>query len=693
VFRIQDVYRPAPGAEAFALKRVVTVEAASSSDHGFASEFRLSLPHSGSLANFEIFVPGVWYRNNDHIPPGAIGSDYTDRAFLIREDRMSLPLCMMRNASDGETISLIHLHPDGKTSNQDNAPRDVIDDSITVGSLGPLKADNGQLAVAFCMPAREGERSYLGAQPIEKGVWIEASPSWLKARRTVRRFHRVHLHAIQQYDLLIVFASEPAFAGAMRHVWRLARLYAAPGIEKADLGGSYRASLHLLSDLTQIRNDVPGIITPVSIPDGEVDGFEFEQNQGMPESHRVRIDIFRDTGAQHIFYPMGFTGQQTPNAYHLLRGGLKYADAAMVTKGQAIIDFWVKNAMTPQGLPRTIVSVYPRAVWGWDVSTITDQTFMRGASDGMVGVLMAWNVMQMHGSDRPDWLMFCRRFGDWLLAHQRSDGSWSRSYTWDDKPSEKSPTNTAHPIRFLIDLSEATGDVRYRTAALRAGEFCWRQEHLSFHYVGGTEDNPNVMDKEAGFMALDAFHALHDATDEPKWLAAAEQAADFIETWCYCWNIPIPGDDVAVAYPRPAPTSAFSLIATGHSGADLFMAGAAFMFYRLYVKTGDAHYQNVAELLLHNTKHAMDIGGSLGYAHEGLCTEALTLAPSRGHGIGFWGSWLTYSMIEPIAQLEDVYGISGAPKATADELTSLRAKDREYAASRGFAFRRMRDMV
>ena len=47
------------------------------------------------------------------------------------------------------------------------------------------------------------------------------------------------------------------------------------------------------------------------------------------------------------------------------------------------------------------------------------------------------------------------------------------------------------------------------------------------------------------------------------------------------------GDDA-----RPPPVS--SLIACGHSGADLFLAGAPFYFYRLYLQTGDAHYAQMA---------------------------------------------------------------------------------------------------
>jgi hypothetical protein len=311
---------------------------------------------------------------------------------------------------------------------------------------------------------------------------------------------------------------------------------------------------------------------------------------------------------------------------------------------------------------------------------------MRVVTDGMVGALMAWDIMQKYGYDRPAWLGFCTGFGDWLINHQNEDGSWYRVYNWDSTPEHTGKSNTSNAIRFLIDLSVATGYQKYLDAALRAGEYCWETAHKTFSYVGGTADNPNVIDKEAGFIAMDAFLALRDITGEERWLDAAVQAGDFTETWAYCWNIPIPEEDTAATYPRGATTTGFSLIATGHSGADLFLAGAPFFYYRLYLGTGDDHYADVARQLLYDTKQGMDIDGSLGYGHTGLCTEALSLSVGRrgrGHGVNTWLPWLTYSMIEPIVRLEEAYGFMDTPIATGERLKELQEKDKEYARTRG----------
>ena len=70
-------------------------------------------------------------------------------------------------------------------------------------------------------------------------------------------------------------------------------------------------------------------------------------------------------------------------------------------------------------------------------------------------------------------------------------------------------TNVAdHPIPFLVALSAATGDPRYGEAAARAGAFAAERMGASFHYIGGACDNPNVLDKEAGVLAMQAFLSL-----------------------------------------------------------------------------------------------------------------------------------------------------------------------------------------
>ena len=173
-------------------------------------------------------------------------------------------------------------------------------------------------------------------------------------------------------------------------------------------------------------------------------------------------------------------------------------------------------------------------------------------------------------------------------------GEWA----WDGTVSANFTNVSDHPIPFLLDLHNVTGDRRYLQAAVAAGHFSAEAMGKSFAYIGGACDNPNVLDKEAGALALRAFVALHEATgDNASWLGPAAQAALFVETWTYAWEVPLPVDDPDAVYPVSRTSLGGSLIASGQSGADNFMAEAVYDFYHLYRTLDDRHFLDFAIFL------------------------------------------------------------------------------------------------
>ena len=267
---------------------------------------------------------------------------------------------------------------------------------------------------------------------------------------------------------------------------------------------------------------------------------------------------------------------------------------------------------------------------------------------------------------------------------QNQDGSFFRAYGHEGAVVDSSKDTSVQPIRFLVDIHKLTGATTYRTAALRAGEFCLRTIHDTYAYVGGTPDNPNVLDKEAGLMALESFLALHDLTGERRWLSAAVQAADFSETWTYCWNVPMPPGAKDIVFPRHRTTHGLSLIATGHSGADSFMAAGPFLYYRLSLLTGDTHYRDLARMLLFNTKQLLDWDGSIGYRLPGLQSEAMGLSPVRGAGVGLWLPWLTTTSIEPMMRLHDVFGAFDIKEIEKLPRPEILRRNEQFRRTRGF---------
>lgn len=657
-FEVTDTWRAVAADGAWTVARRVEVKTVGVGDVGFSSRLSLTDHQRLTFKDCDFFMPGVWYKDNAHVPPRALAAPPVDGTMpdvsvLIREDRLPLPLIAERDKRTGITLLLAHLSPDGGTLAGEAGRARIIDSRLQFGSLGVLRLGVLNMTppgsqtpeVLFQFPGTEGDRTYI------HGVDVPGEPGALRS-------HPVQVGVHHDYRLLLRIWHTASFPDAVRESWRLAYTQQAPPIAAVPLEKVRVDGLALLAAVCRPVHGVPDVPFAIRVPGGEI----------------------KDTSSQ-----MGFVGQALPAAALLLGQAFEAKNADTQAQATQIVDFWAKNSLTPSGLPRTWYDIQADGTWTWR----DYHTFLRVASDGADGALQAWNIARKHGVSHPEWLAFCRNYGDWLLTAQFADGSWAREYGFDGKPVLTTPAGgatdtTDQPIPFLVDLFLATGDARYRDAALRAGTFCLRSVNAAYAYVGGTPDNPNVLDKEGGMMALEAFLALHDLGGDPRWLRAACQAADYCETWVYGWNPPVPPGERRSKLPPGRRAESLSLIATGHSGADSYMAAAPFFFYRLYLKTDDAHYRDFARFLLPATKNLLDYDGTLGYKYPGLQTEALSLVMDRNGGVGEWLPWLTVVQLTPLTRLRSVFGTLDLDALDKRPLAARKAQNAAYARRRGF---------
>ncbi|WP_026923502.1 RICIN domain-containing protein [Glycomyces arizonensis] len=602
VFRFEDRYSVAE-AGGFSVERAVTVVSADPADQGFNSRFTIGSTSPRPIGDYRFLAPGVWYDHNDHVPPGALASDYSDDYLYFREMRMPLPFVMMHDPASGLDVSIAHENPETGSDVDEGSGAWLVDGDITYAALGAQQVPSTKLAIVY--PGMEGEKNY-----------VDRGADW------VRRSNPVTPGYAQHYEFRINVDRSGGFGEAVRESWRYHWEMSDPQIQKVPVQSVYDSSIAVLASYVRDYNGVPGLPFSVWLPGGEVNEVSFQ---------------------------MGFVGQQIPAGYLLLREGYDSGNADYIDKGRRILDFWAQNSAAPSGLPRT---------W-WDINPGQWRsfypTYLRIATDGMEGMLNAAELMRDRGTPVAQWEAYMRGFGDWLVAHQNADGSYYRAYNLaGTAPVHEAKYNTHNAVPFLLGLADYTGDGRYRDAALRAGEYAYQNVHLPAAYVGGTPDNDNVTDKEAALLALRSFLSLYDHTGEQRWLDAAEQAADFGETWSYAWNY-------EVSSTRPAydlyGVRGQSLIATGHSGMDTWHSSSLFDFYRLYEATGDDHYFEYARLLANETKLTTQWPGNpLGYARDGLLEEAIGLSDLRYGGVNLWLPWNSVAHAEPLAHLEDAYG-------------------------------------
>lgn len=638
-FEVTDTFKVVDTPGSFLLSRSINVVKLKSGDHWFNSSFGITNKNISPLVDYDFFVPGIWYKDNRYLPSYALVSDYSHQYFYFREDRLPLPVVMWREKETGFTLSLLHKAAVPETFFGEAGHERVIDERMQFGALGIRQLDN--TAMIFKFPGSEGEKTYVRGSTGRNGK----SWSW--------RSHPVKKGVKHEYQLLIQFSLTDNYPDAVEKTWKEAYTLYNPTIHKVDMQEVHKEEIKLLNAYWANLNGAPGWPFSIYVPNGNARAYN---------------------------YQMGFIGFQIPNAYYLIRGGLKTGNQELLNKGLLTIDFWANNSPTANGLPKTWADAYVDKQHDWR----DYPTYMRVAGDGMEGVLHAWSIMKRHNMDKPEWLAYCEGFGNWLVENQNMDGSYFIRYDWrTGKPDHESKYTTTNVIRYLVELYYATENKEYLNAAIKAGEFSYDFIHDDYLYVGGVIDNPNVKDRESGQQAIYAFMALYDAVQDKKWLDAAVQAARYTETFMYAYNVPMAQNDTLADFPRHKETTGQTIIATGHSAVDNGVSFSSFQYYRLYLLTGDKHFLDVAKMLMYNSLQTMDLDGSLGYRYRALQTEAFTLAPPRGHSVRQWLPWNTAAVMDPLHRFLDAFGLFDIDELEKLPLEQRIRMNKEYAESLG----------
>lgn len=395
---------------------------------------------------------------------------------------------------------------------------------------------------------------------------------------------------------------------------------------------------------------------------------------GVPSgAHKITGEVYSPS------LQMGFVGPQFREAFSMLWWGINQSasgnPAAATASAQAkrMIDGWVQaNNDDSSGLSHT----------NWDLNlnrwcdddgmwtcthpgvNASRKVFLRREVVGHWHTLASWVLLNRTGTEtRPAWLAATTSFGDWLVQHQASNGSWPRALqvtTFAGQPtrttvSEHSPSATAIPVRFLVDLWTVTRNISYLTAATSAANYAWENYGQTGGYRGAALDNPDVIDKESALFAMDGFLALSEVLRAPgdgHWQDRAVSAGLVAATWHRLTNVPNPIDAVnSMDWAARDTSCGLGLIALGHSGSDTFASMFAASFSTLAQITKMPLMIRMAQLQAYNTKQPMDLDGSKQYFHRGFMSELFSFSTgwnvftkrNDGRGIGDpnWVPWVS----------------------------------------------------
>ena len=624
VFRVQDRWSLSGAVVSVSRK----VDVMGNAPGGFSSSVVLTVDPSVGWPDVNFMAPGALYGDptydGDRSPGGTL--NYAARLFLMREDILPAPLFAL-SFNNGASVAMLDPSPRGdSTVEETKLSKEVMTDArFQFGALGAWQADEGPIEFGFSFPGTTSVYQFSTNTP--------AKPRW------IRRYHPIEQGVAHGYQISFRFGQNESFRDVTRNTWRWAWNTLNPAVTSIDVEEVRRVLIdHLEAQANTIdgRTAMPFVISSI-------------------ETNQVQWN--------YTMVAMGFVGKNIECADQLLREG----DRDPTERGQ-------KMRQTGLAIISSLIQALPTVPLqgtGYDLATGKSWTgdhqewvapWLRNATEDMRVLVRAYRRERALGREHPEWFNWVKTYVDWLVRQQREDGSFPRRWkAGSNEVAEPTGTTSYCPVPLLIMMTEETGDPIYKQAAVRAGEYVWANWGTHGLFIGGASDNPNITDKEAGMLSMEAFLSLYDSTRAPKWLERARAAADFAESWIWIWNLPMPldADDAQLCWKKGVPTIGIQGITARVAGsADEYLDWAVPSYAKLYNLTKDQHYLDVARVLLHDTKSMVALPGrqydmkGIGWQQEGW-----RMGPGGGgrgsSGHRFWLPWISANHLYGITGLEE----------------------------------------
>lgn len=369
----------------------------------------------------------------------------------------------------------------------------------------------------------------------------------------------------------------------------------------------------------------------------------------------------------------GFTGQNLLNAYNVLRSGYATDNGTYVRRAVRIADFFVSSIRIPSsGMFYNLYNADTGNVDFWwtglllplayaqgeelqslmgplyeyrkpviDTLRTLKGAYLRCMNEDVKSLISLYRLEREHGCDHETWREAIFAYGRFLVKVQNDDGSYHRAYTLDGKPMVKpkfwfgttlceraSSTGTA--IVVLVDLYRLSGDSRFLSCAVRAGDFV--KEHIieKIKFNGGVHDSiyakGQLIDNEGILYPMFGMLDLYEQTKEERFLDAAVKAGRLFASWVCLWKVPLPADSTLEKY---------HFNSTGMGACDTCGAGYVHPFQlmgvaelaRIAVYAKDRHLFRIAQLYWQGCNQTVSLPGrDWGYASYGLQEEGYLLS-------------------------------------------------------------------
>lgn len=224
----------------------------------------------------------------------------------------------------------------------------------------------------------------------------------------------------------------------------------------------------------------------------------------------------------------------TPWAHALLSYGRRSATAVYVDAATRVLDK-IAGARTPAGTSWGMWTLER----GWRAGWNPDQGWLhaRTLAEATLFLIRAARLEGREGVAHPDWV---RAVADNLrFAASRQDASGNLGSYYDHQTGAVTERGSAAGMLWIAALVEGAGlldDPGLLATARRAGDHYAGFVEDAFIY-GAPEDVHLAPTSEDAYNALIAYVALHEADGDGRWLRLAQQAADWMMTFRWTYNV------------------------------------------------------------------------------------------------------------------------------------------------------------
>lgn len=312
---------------------------------------------------------------------------------------------------------------------------------------------------------------------------------------------------------------------------------------------------------------------------------EFPSVPGTPAGFCVHFSPRKHYGKYNII-EYGFCGAQAMVSHVILKEFYKNNDEEYYNRAVKTLDFFVKRAISPDGIPEGIYDADKDAfVYWWTgilfpfqyasdreslVNYVGDQivdslmdvaealkdikgNYTRSMCETIYYLLLSYKMEKERGREHPQWLAAIDKFCNKLLEMQDKRGFWYRGYSITGEPLTKPEawfgasvtehgSGTIFPVEVLVEYYRMTGEQKFFDAARRGAEFIQREYVNDVTYLGGLNDTTHIksvkIDAIGVMYAMRSMLMVYEVNHDPKLLLGARDAARILATWTYVWDIP-----------------------------------------------------------------------------------------------------------------------------------------------------------